>query len=430
MPAFSDHPYPSYGLVMAFAATFERYQGVMVFQTTGTMSLGGRLMGKRALCFMLLFLSSSWTCGEKPEQSLGSEKGTKPSGSSASAIETGLRFKTFSHLDRQGTGIGAFRMLIPSDWQFEGGIQWVLDNPGMPASAEFRVWNPKGAEEFEVFPTQPFFWTNNQMILSMFPVGSRYFGNEVRPPVNPVQALREIVVPRFRQNVSGLRIVSEDPLPDLAKTIGAGPRSQPGVSVSTEGAKIRLVYHKGEKAMEEEIYAVVQSMAIPIQTMAGMVTNINWYVDYIFSFKAEKGTLDANSKLFQAIAYSFEWSPKWFAKYNHVVEYLIQKQIQQIHNIGQLSKIISQTSNEISEMSMQSYYERQAVNERIADNFSQYIRGADKYYNPIEEKTVELPGGYDNVWTNSLGEYILSESPSFNPNVGSNLNWQRIKKGN
>jgi len=383
---------------------------------------------KMVLVALLVFLSSSLTCGEKPDAPEDREKALKSSGPSASKMETGVRFKTFSYIDRQGIDMEAFRMLMPSDWQFEGGIKWVLNNPGMPASAGFRVWNPKGSEEFEVFPTQPFFWTNNQMTLSMFPVGSLYFGNEVRPLAGPVEALKQIVLPRFRHNVSGLRIVNEQFLPELAKAVGAGTQSQPGVSISADGGKIRVEYKKQGKTMEEEIYTVVQSMAFPIQTMAGVATNINWYVDYIFSFKAEKGELDKNSKMFQAIAYSFELSPKWFAKYNQVVEYLIQRQIQQIHSVGQLSKIISQTSNEISEMSMRSYYERQAVNDKIADNFSQYIRGTDKYYNPIEEKDVELPAGYDNVWANSLGEYVLSESPSFNPNIGSNLNWRKIEK--
>lgn len=71
-----------------------------------------------------------------------------------------MAFKTFVYIDKEGTGIEAFRMPIPSDWVFEGGIRWVLDNPGMPAVAQFRVRNPKGREEFEVFPNQAFFWTS------------------------------------------------------------------------------------------------------------------------------------------------------------------------------------------------------------------------------------------------------------------------------
>ena len=36
-----------------------------------------------------------------------------------------------------------------------------MDNPGMPAVGAFRVANPGGAEELELFPAQMFFWTNN-----------------------------------------------------------------------------------------------------------------------------------------------------------------------------------------------------------------------------------------------------------------------------
>jgi len=340
----------------------------------------------------------------------------------------GVRFKTFTYIDEQGIGIEAFQMLVPYDWQFEGGIRWVLDNPGMPAVASFRVWNPNGTEEFEVFPTQPFFWTNNQMVLSLFPLGSRYFGNEVYPPMGPLEALKLTVIPRFRQNAAELRITNEQNLPELAEAVKAQMPTQPGVSTSSEGAKVRIEYNRNGIDMEEEIYTVVQSFTFPIQTVYGVLTNINWYVDYIFSFKAEKGNLDIHSNIFQTIAYSFEVTPLWFSKYNQVVEYLIQAQIQQIETIGQLSRIISQTSNEISDIVMQSYEYRQQVNDGIADNFSQYIRGVDRYYNPIEERSVELPSGYPNAWTNNLGDYILSDNPNFDPNIGSNIDWQQIQR--
>jgi len=63
-----------------------------------------------------------------------------------------LRFQKFTYVDQQGTGIEAFSFLMPSDWEFEGGIRWILDNPAMPAVSEFKVFNPDGKEQFEVFP--------------------------------------------------------------------------------------------------------------------------------------------------------------------------------------------------------------------------------------------------------------------------------------
>jgi len=162
--------------------------------------------------------------------------------------------------------------------------------------------------------------------------------------------------------------------------------------------------------------------------MYGQASNTNWFADYLFSFRAEKGKLDGLSKTFETMARSFRLNPRWFSKYNQVVEYLIAQQIRQIKNVGELSRIISRTSDEISAMTMKSYEDRQAVNDRIAENFSDYVRGVDRYYNPIEERPVELPSGYERAWTNSLGEYILSESPSYNPNESSNVEWREIQK--
>jgi len=386
-------------------------------------------MAKKALflTFLVVLSMCIMYCG-RSEQYNKADRKMKESESFPKREAAVIRFKTFRYIDKQGIGIEAFRILMPVEWQFEGGIRWVLDNPGMPAVASFKVRNPNGLEEFEVFPNQAFFWTNNPLTISLFPIGSRYFGNEVRPPAGALEALKTIVIQRFRQNVNNLRIVNEKHLPDLAKALGASAQSQPGVSTSSDGAKIRIEYDENGIAIEEEIYAVVELISFPIQTMTGIKNNIIWFVDYIFSFKAKKGELDDKAKLLQTIAFSFQLNPQWFNKYNQVIEYLAQRQIQQIQSIGHLSRIISQTSNEISDMMMDSYYRRQAVNDEISKNFSQYIRGVDEYYDPIEKKEVELPSGYRNAWTNSLGEYILTDDLSFNPNIGSTQNWQKMGK--
>ena len=338
------------------------------------------------------------------------------------------RFKRITCVDRQGIGSEAFSMLIPYDWRFSGGIQWLLENPGMPAVASFTVTSPDGLEALEAFPNQSLFWTNNQMLLSTFPVGSRYFGSEVRPPMGPSQALEQIVLPRFRGNVGRLEIVGREDLPDLARSLGAGTQSQPGVMSSAEGAKVRIRYTLNGQAMEEEIFCVVESISFQIQTMYGPVTNTMWTVGYIVGCRAPRGRLDAEAKTFQTMIHSFSINTHWFNKYGQLVDALIQNQIRQIQNLGQISRIISQTSNEISDMMMDSYNQRQKVYDRMSTNFSQYMRGVDEYRDPVAGRSVELPSGYRNAWSNSLGEYVLSDDPGFNPNQDLNGTWQKIER--
>jgi hypothetical protein len=77
-------------------------------------------------------------------------------------------------------------------------------------------------------------------------------------------------------------------------------------------------------------------------------------------------------------------------------------------------------------MNRQAWENYQVSSDRINRQFSEYVRGVETYQNPYESRSVELPSGYQDVWANAKGEYILSDSPNFNPNVGSTQNWQRL----
>ena len=335
-----------------------------------------------------------------------------------------LRYKAASYIDTQGIGTKAFSLLIPSDWQFEGTVVWNLDNTLMPASANIRAWNPNNNEEFDVFPNQAFYWTDNPLVQQTNPPGSSYFGATVSAPIGPIEALKEVVLPTFRSNVENLNVVSEQLLPSMDQLFKTGTDPTSGISYSVNSGKIRAEYNLNGVAMEDELYCVIQSITIPIQSIYGTTTSNNWYMSYLASFRAEKGQLDSASKLFQTIAYSCTIDKNWLNKYNQLVAYLIQNQIRQIQNAGQLSQILAQTSDQISQENLQDWEQRQSVNDQLVTDFCNQILEIQPYNNPIDGTTVNLPSGYNNAWVNGNGEYILAENIDFNPNIGSNLNWQ------
>ncbi len=335
-----------------------------------------------------------------------------------------LKLKTISFVDEQGTGTEAYKMLIPADWEYEGGLQWVFNNPGMPAISQTRVWNPRGTEEFYLFPNQALFWTDNPGILQLFPPGSRYFGNEVMDLLNPLNALREVVIPRFRPDVQAMKITREEEITDI--DLPADASSSP-LQTSTKAGKIRIEYNKDGIVYEDEIYCTVEATYYPLQSTFGSYTNILWGINNIASFRAEKGKLDASARIFQTISNSVTLNINWFNTYIQVVEYLIKMEIQHIQSIGQLGSIIAQTGSEIRQENLDLYYQRESMNDSISTQYSEYVRGVDSYYNPIEAKNVEIPTGYDNVWVNNLGEYILTDNPNYNPNIGGNQNYQKLE---
>jgi hypothetical protein len=337
-----------------------------------------------------------------------------------------VKFKTVNFIDTEGIGTKAFSMLIPNDWQTEGSITWILDNPAMPVAGDFRTWNPNGNEEFRYFANQAFFWSDNPMIQQTFPPGSRYFGALVHSPLGPIDALKEIALPQFRGDVDNLKIASQEELPLVKQYFQIGTDPSTGVITTAEGGKIRVEYNLNGVTIEDEMYCIIQSQDIPVQTIYGTTRNINWYMTYLQSFRAEKGKLDTQSKTFQTISYFARTDVNWLNKYNQVVNYLIQKQIQQIQSLGQLSSIVSQTSNQISDANFEAWQQDQNIKDKLANDFSNSILGIQEYKNPIDGSTVDLPAGYNSAWTNSLGEYIMSDSASYNPNIDSNLNWQQM----
>lgn len=353
----------------------------------------------------------------------GSRKGD--AGTTEQAVVRGMHLKMFTHMDREGTGLELFRMLVPVGWQFRGGCRWLLDNPGMPAVVACQLWNPQGAEAFEILPNMNLTWNNNPMTRMMHPVGSRYFGAEVRPPMGIQDAMRTLVLPRYRSQVQNLQVLSHELLPDFPKLA----KSEAAVSGgSAEGGKVRIRYTWQGMQFDEEIYGMVEIFRAPLATMFSAGEIIIWFVDALFSFRAAAGRLDASADLFSVMIRSFQLNPQWYAAFKSVAQYLAQMQIQRIHHIGQIGQILAQTGREMREQNLRDWYGRQEVYDRLSTDWSRTIRGVDGFFDPHRQEVVELPSGYGHAWANNLGEYILTEDPSFNPNVHSSLHWEPMQQ--
>jgi len=339
-----------------------------------------------------------------------------------------MRFKMHSYMDRQGIGTEAFRLLVPAGWRFQGGIQWTLQSPAMPAIAAFTVTSPDGTSELEVFPNELYTWNTSPQFMQMFPRGSRYLGSVVLPPMTPGDYARQVLLPRHRRGVKDLRIVQTEAMPDLARAHQATQPPNPYAQTAVHAARVRVEYGRNGQPAEEEVYAVIQTVNLPMQTLYGVVQNRIWTPDCLFAFRARRGALAGQRKVFETMVRSFKLNPQWYSKYNQVVTFLTQQKIQQIRHIGQISRIVSQTSNEISDMIMSSYEKRQKVYDRLATDFSRTTRGVEGYVNPATQTKVELPNGYGHAWSTGAGEYVLTDDPTYDPNRDSQVRWNRLDK--
>ena len=314
-------------------------------------------------------------------------------------------FVTYKYIDPM-TGMEVFRMLIPKGWKADGDVKWSAD-PALPVQSNFRFFNPGGSEQLNFFPAHAFFWTNNALFLTTNPPGSLRFGTRVAGPVTLHDAFTRTIIPGARRSKGGLTIVKENPVPELAGLARGLPVQ--GVNASAEAGKMRIVYDESGKQMEEEFYAAVSQFVTHLPgsgTGGGYFINY-WYIDYAFSFRDEKGRLDSRSKIFQTMIYSLKFNQSWIAKVVNVKEMLAQSYIKGIKAVGQMGQMIARAGSQMREDQQRAWEQRQQVNDRIVQNFSDHIRGVERYNDPRAGKEVELPAGYGNA-----GPMILANMSS------------------
>ncbi len=343
----------------------------------------------------------------------------------AETVVRGMRLKPFHYTDTQGTGLEVFSMLVPSGWNFTGGCNWLMDNPGMPAVLAFALWNPQGAEAFEVLPNMNFTWNNNPFNRLLVQPGSRYFGAEVRPPVNIQDAFRTYILPRNRGQVQNLQVRNLTPLPDLPRLVKSDAVVTPGCSA--QGGKLRISYNWQGYAFEEEIYAVVEDFRVKIGSLFAQTDLSVWFIDYLFSFRAAEGRLDATADLFTVMIQSFQLNPNWYAAFKTVAQHMARMQITHIRHIGEIGSILAQAGSQARQQNLNDWYSRQEIFDRQAVDRSRSIRDVEGFYDPNRQDVVELPSGYGHAWANNGGEYVLTDDPNFNPNQESTQNWTEME---
>jgi hypothetical protein len=331
-----------------------------------------------------------------------------------------LRLRRHSIPDDPGMiGGEASSLLAPSDWQVEGGVTWRM-HASLPAYVALRASNSNRTEVLEAFPSIPFVWVEGG--IPMFPVGANYMGNEVGQPIeDPVTYIQHVVLPRFRSNLKSPQLVSTEELPRVAEVIGETAR-EPAAQQRFRAARIRLEYTESGRPMQEDIYCVMG-----LTTVLATRTTF-WGADRNYSFKAEKGRLDARAKLFHAIVSSFRSNPQWVNRYVQVLQFMTQLPFDSTRSPAELARFVPRTTEVISDLRRRIYERQQADQDRVNASFNEYVRGLVEYRNPFESRVVRLPAGYAVAWVSPTGEYLLSDEPAFNPNGSTRRDWQNMEK--
>ena len=344
-----------------------------------------------------------------------------------------MRFQKQVVMDKQGFDMEAFRLLIPDKWSFQGGVSWNTQKFPAEATIAFKVKSPDGQSLFEHYPHQVCFWSQDRNLQASY----AQTGAEILQPMNSVDYLRNVFLQRHRKDISDLKVLESGSLPDLAQRNLEIAKYHMGVfnqispftfryELNSDAGHLRVQYRRQGQLVVEELTASISYMTAYMQGMYGPVTALTW-IPQVKIFKAPAPEMAAKAPLFKVILDTYQENPAWMVAGTRLAATLTRNQLRQQQAVFNQMQQIRRTQNEVSDMIVEGYQRRSAAQDRIFDKYSESIRGVDTYRDPVNDREVELPTGMRNAWTNG-SEYVISDEAGYNPNIGSNQNWQQMDR--
>jgi hypothetical protein len=324
-----------------------------------------------------------------------------------------VKFTRLSIKDPGINNIEAVSLLVPVGWKSEGGVLWFPEY-SILANLQLKLTDPASGAMIQTLPVQNFTWIN-QPVVPMQP-GQNYMGNIVSQPITDIrQFIQTYYIPQVLTHLQSGRAIGGEDLPKVAQQISQSYGGQSQVRAS----RVRYEYNNQGQPWEEDVYVALVYTPWQMGTL--------WSVNQGYSFRAPKGKLDAMTPLMLSVVNSTRISPDWFGGYMYVQQLFNNRMNQGIKDAAAISQTVTQNSEEIRRMFSESYKQRQESQDRIAQSYSETIRGVDTYKTP-DATSVQLPSGYRDAWVNNRGEYILSNEAGFDPNVGDTSSWQRLQR--
>lgn len=357
-----------------------------------------------SLFFLLLLICA---CGQ--QTGISSEESNKKIPGEKIKAEV-MKLVRHEVMDNKGTGIVASTYLLPEGWTANDKLYWEYNDATVPIRYKGVFRSAGGNMMIQCYPDVRSSWNTG-------PSGTWGY----RPPNDIISGMKDLI--REERKGKSIRYVDEKILSGNSKN--GNQQGSQYRSISQTGV-IKIQYEEQGQNVEEEFYGQLDVTDMITPSVMGNMESIIWSGNSLYSVKAVKGKLDECRKIAQTIKSSARLTKPFFNRLSQVIQMLSSKVYQQIYQAGQISKIISQTNDQMLASIDASYQQSQKAYDRINKNFSDYIRGVDRYSDG--ETQVQLPSGYDNAWVNEKGEYILTNTAGYDPSTDYNGNWRQLQK--
>jgi hypothetical protein len=246
----------------------------------------------------------------------------------------GEKFVKRSITDPGQNGMTAAWLYMPESWKLDSKIEWHYQWYDNPVAVSLQIQNPANAEAFFGFPQVKIAYTEVPQNLARYapqhqPGEITASGDMWLQPRPPIDAL-VLFVKRVRGSEPNAHPLGKALLPDLPKAL-AVPAGVP----NAQGVAVKIGYDLDGKPVEEAFFAIYYLASAHGQGKASVLTQTNWGLLCIHSFRAPAGTLDKRMPVFTALEKSIIADPDWIMRESAIQSVLGKTAAQQNSQQGQ-----------------------------------------------------------------------------------------------
>jgi hypothetical protein len=351
--------------------------------------------------------------------------------SGMATVAHAAEFRLVRHevVDTEGFGYPALEVLIPAGWTGAGQVIWQQTVAGPDARIAFQATAPDRQAAIELFPAVIGFQSQDPGLNQAHAM----YGLMVAPVPDVATFVEQAFIPGVRAHAAGVRMTGQRDLPELGEAerrrqaylmtrIYQAISPLPFVPqfTATAGA-VDLAYSEHGQKMHETVTVTIVAMHGQSPGMWGPVGQVNWFA-IALSCRAPAERMPELAPVFAVVATSLQRSPRWDVDLTRLVATIGRQNLQTQQQIFGAMQNIARQQQSIGDEMFASWQERERTRDRVFERWSEANRGVTSWHDPVAGSIVESPGHFGHGWS-SGGEYIFTDDPLFNPNVGSTRDW-------
>ncbi len=349
--------------------------------------------------------------------------------------------------------VTAMTMLVPVDWSFQAAQK----NPS-PGDCNFTIGrmvivtaSPDKKTGMVAMPGQASAWTNDQSLARQIQQDNQQFAKMQVCKLEQPRPLAQKIADLARElNKDAAPSGPMEPVPGAAEKLAASVR-QANQQLAAQGSQItaeigRLPLRSTTPGDDSDGYLTVMQVIRQDRLPSGGTL---WTIDYPMQVATftPKGKYKEHEAMFAAMLDSVWINPEYAESSAGVsanvqsIKMQTKQRLNQIYQQMAMDNLNAARQQAAIRQGVQNYSNqvhanvaanRSAALEHSSQQFAMYMGDQALYHDPTTGGTVQLPSGSTHAWASQTGntnEYILTDSPSFNPNgqVGS-ASWSQMSE--